>query len=286
MISRFVQGITSAAAPVFIPGIIKQLFHERQAARATSLLGSIQALVPATAPMVGYMLLSIFEWNTSFKFLAVMTIVAALIVFVSGLPDNTCRYRRQGGFIILLQNPVYMRYALSQTLCIGGLMTFVFGAPTVIIFSMHGTLSDFIIMQIMNISAYILAANFSPGLVDQYGSEKIIVIGACIALSSGLALSLYGLINGVNTTLLAILFTPMGLALGIRGPAGFYKAIIVSGENNAIGVALIIFFTFMMTTLGSLATARFISYGLMPLATFVMLMQFFSLLVLIFLPKA
>lgn len=286
VLARFVQGMASAAAPVFIPGFIRELFDERRAVRAIGLLGSIQAVVPAAAPLIGVILLSYFDWSISFKLLAILTFTASGMVMYSKLPEPLHERRASGSFIRLILNPVYLRYALSQALTVGGLVTFVFGAPAVITLSMHGTLDDFIIMQMMNVAGYIIAANVSPGLAEKHGADSIIFVGTSLALLSAIALTGYGLLGGTETIIMAMLFAPMGIALGLRGPTGFYRGIVASGDNSARGAALIIFFTFTMTTLGSLITAHFITYGLIALAAFVMSMHLMSLLILIFLPKS
>lgn len=281
---RFVQGMASAAAPVFIPGFIRELFNERRATRAIGLLGSLQALVPAAAPLVGVILLSLFDWNISFKLLAIVTIAAAMMVMISALPERVQSRCSPGSFTLLLRDPVYLRYALTHALTVGGLVTFVFGAPMIITLTMHGTLNDFIIMQVANIGGYIVAANLSPGLAERYGAEKIIMAGTCLALLSAIALTGYGLLNGADTYILAVLFAPMGIAIGLRGPTGFYKGIVISGENNARGAALIAFFTFTMMTLGSLMSAQFITHGLMALAAIAMVMHFLAVLLLAVIP--
>lgn len=282
--TRFVQGIASAAAPVFVPGFIRELFDERRAARAIGLLGSFQALVPAAAPLVGVLLLTLFDWSISFKLLAILTATAAGMVMILELPERPHCCRSSGNYTSLLRNPLYLRYALTHALTVGGMVTFVFGAPMVITLTMHGTLNNFIIMQVVNISGYIVAANLSARLAERFGADKIIMIGTCLALSSAIAMTGYGLLNGMDTYTLAVLFAPMGIAIGLRGPTGFYRGIVIAGDNNSRGAALIAFFTFTMITLGSLMSAEIISHGLMALAAFVMVIHLLSLLLLFKLP--
>ena len=50
---RFFQGFMSSAPAVIAPGMIRQLFSEVGAVRAISLVGSIESLVPALAPISG-----------------------------------------------------------------------------------------------------------------------------------------------------------------------------------------------------------------------------------------
>ncbi|MGN1290507.1 MAG: MFS transporter, partial [Bradyrhizobium sp.] len=140
---RFVQGVAAAAAPVFGPGIIRQLFDDRGAVRAIGFLGSVESLVPALAPVAGVALLAHFGWQSSFELLALLTALAAILIAVAGLPADERGSGARGGYAQLLTDRVFMRYALSQAMTLGGLIAFVFGAPVVIVGTMGGTLNDF-----------------------------------------------------------------------------------------------------------------------------------------------
>ncbi|WP_179119667.1 MFS transporter [Ensifer adhaerens] len=189
---RFVQGVASAAAPVFGPGLIRQLFSDRAAVRAIGFLGSVESLVPALAPIFGVLLLSHFGWQSSFELLGVLTSLAAVLILVLGLPQEEKSSDMRGSYGQLLTDRVFMRYALSQAMTLGGLLTFVFGAPTVIVASMGGSLNDFIIMQVINISGFIVAANLTARIAERFGAENIILLGTVMAAVSALALLAYG----------------------------------------------------------------------------------------------
>ncbi|CAH0173986.1 MFS transporter [Enterobacter ludwigii] len=285
LILRFTQGMASAAASVFIPGFIRGLFPHRKAARAIGLLGSIQALVPAIAPVVGTLILQFFNWRITFISLGVLTMVLAVMIRFAKGPERNPGQHTPGTYVQLLKNAVYLRYALSQALAVGGLITFVFGAPSVIILSMGGNLNDFILMQMLNVGGYIIAANISPGLAERFSHEKVILAGTLMALLSAFALSGYGFLNGSRAFVMTILFTPMGFALGLRGPVAFYRGIVSAGSNDARGSALMIFLTFITTALGSLITGHFITGGLTPLAMSVTAMFLLSFLLFVLLPK-
>lgn len=285
LILRFIQGMASAAASVFIPGFIRGLFPHRKAARAIGLLGSIQALVPAIAPVVGTLILQFFNWRITFISLGVLTMALAVMIRFAKGPERNPGQHTPGTYVQLLKNAVYLRYALSQALAVGGLITFVFGAPSVIILSMGGNLNDFILMQMLNVGGYIIAANISPGLAERFSHEKVILAGTLMALLSAFALSGYGFLNGSRAFVMTILFTPMGFALGLRGPVAFYRGIVSAGSNDARGSALMIFLTFITTALGSLITGHFITGGLTPLAMSVTAMFLLSFLLFVLLPK-
>lgn len=111
--------------------------------------------------------------------------LAVMIRFAKG-PERNPGQHTPGTYVQLLKNAVYLRYALSQALAVGGLITFVFGAPSVIILSMGGNLNDFILMQMLNVGGYIIAANISPGLAERFSHEKVILAGTLMALAQRL----------------------------------------------------------------------------------------------------
>lgn len=281
---RFIQGVASAAAPVFGPGLIRQLFTDKAAVRAIGFLGSVESLVPALAPIFGVLLLTHFGWQSSFELLGVLTLLAAVLILVLGLPQEEKTSGVRGSYGQLLTDRIFMRYALSQALTLGGLLTFVFGAPTVIVASMDGSLNDFIIMQVINISGFIIVANLTARIAERFGAENIILTGTVMAALSALALLAYGLTGGTNTLMLPLLFTPMAIGLGLRGPIGFYRGILASGANNARGSALIVFFIFMVTTLGTVIAAPIIAAGLAALAFVATAIHLLSVVLLLLLP--
>ncbi|KQX26613.1 hypothetical protein ASD01_23385 [Ensifer sp. Root423] len=281
---RFVQGVASAAAPVFGPGLIRQLFSDKAAVRAIGFLGSVESLVPALAPIFGVLLLLHFGWQSSFELLGVVTMLAAVLILVLGLPREEEPSDTLGSYGQLLTDRVFMRYALSQALTLGGLLTFVFGAPTVIVASMGGSLNDFIIMQVINISGFIIVTNLTARIAERFGAENVILTGTIMAALSALALFAYGLMGGTNTLMLPLLFTPMAIGLGLRGPIGFYRGILASGPNNARGSALIVFFIFMITTLGTVIAAPIIAAGLAALAFVACAIHLLSVALLLLLP--
>src|SRR5690348_16860625 len=71
---RLVQGAAGSAAAVFAPGMVRHLFGGDRAVRALGLLGSIESLVPALAPIAGVWLLDRFGWRASFDLIAALSL--------------------------------------------------------------------------------------------------------------------------------------------------------------------------------------------------------------------
>ena len=77
----------------------------------------------------------------------------------------------------------------------------------------------------------------------------------------------------------------MNLGLGLRGPPGFYQAVVASGNNDSRGAALLILFILGVAAIGTAAVSQFISLGLQPLSLASAFVSVSSLILLIALKK-
>ena len=281
---RAAQGAVAAGPAVFAPGIVRAMFDEAGAIRAIGALGSIESLAPALAPIVGVWLLGLAGWRGSFVVIGGAAFTLAAAIAATRLLPQAAR-RARGSYRRLLADPVYLRYALSQALVLGGLLVFVFGAPAVIVRSLGGALSDFIIMQLCGIASFIVAANLAGRLAARFGAERMIGLGSLICAGGAGGILLYAITGGTDMPVVTLLFVPMNMGLGFRGPPGFFRAVIASGGDDARGAALVILGIMAATAGGTAAVAPFIEQGLVPLATAAFALEAAALLCLALLPK-
>ena len=265
---RFLQGLAGSAAAVFAPGMIRKTYGETGSVRALGLMGSIESVVPALAPVLGAWLLVYFDWRSSFVLIAVVAMALAVIWggFPQLLPREERRQASGSGYVSLLTNPVYQKYAMSMAFTLGGLLVFVFGAPTVITLTMNGSLTDFVVMQVIGIVFFILAANTSGGLAERFGSERLILAGSLLGATGFSLILIYALAGGENPRMLWGLFVISNFGLGLRGPPGFYQAVVAAGDNDARGAALLLLYVLLTAATGTACVAPFIKFGLVPLS--------------------
>lgn len=294
---RLLQGVSAAAGPVFAPGIIRALFSPQGAMRAIGVLGSVESLAPALAPVAGVWLLAVFGWRSSFYLLGIVAVVLAAVVWIlrSAFPPLVAT-ANAGSYLRLLRSAVFLRYALTQALTLGGLLVFVFGAPMVITQSLGGSINDFIVMQVSGITSFILAANLASRLAARFGAEPVIFSGTLISAGGALAILVYSFVyspvpspieiaaDDSSTLLLTLLFVPMNLGLGLRGPPGFYRAIIAAEGDDARGSALVILFVLLIAAFGTALVAPWIDEGLRPLMIGAASLSVASVAVLLLLP--
>ncbi|OWK29987.1 MFS transporter [Sphingomonas mucosissima] len=262
---RAVQGAAAAGPAVFAPAVVKVMFDEARAMRALGLLGSIESLAPALAPIAGAVLLSIGGWKLSFKVLAISAgVLAVLLLATNRLPQVD---RRVGGsYLGLLRDLIFLRYALSQALVLGGLLTFVFGMPAVFVRVLGGSIVDFIVMQVSAIVTFMVAANFAGRAAERFGAERMITLGTMLAAVGSAGQLAYALAGGAETLVITSLFVPVNIGLGLRGPPGFYRAVLASRGDDARGSALVVLGILGAAAIGTALVAPWIEEGTIPLA--------------------
>lgn len=281
---RAVQGAVAAGPAVFAPGIIRAIYDEQHAVRAIGVLGSVESLAPALAPILGAWLLTLGDWRLSFELIggAALALAAAQLALPS-IPQTS--RRTKGGYVVLISDPVFLRYALSQAFVLGGLLVFVFGAPAVIVNGLGGSLTDFIVMQVCGVGGFVLTANFAAGLAQRFGPERMIAIGTWIAAGGATLLFVYAIAGGSSSVMITAAFMPVGIGLGLRGPPGFYRAVEASHGDDARGAALVVLAIMASAAVGTGLVAPFIDKGLAPLAAVALLFQLAAVACLMLLPK-
>lgn len=282
---RFLQGAAASGPAVLAPGLIRSLFSELGSIRAIGAMGSIEALTPGLAPILGAWLFSYYGWQASFTLTAflVAALCALMIVRPKLLPSiGTKENSGPGSYKKLLGNITYLRYALGHAFVLGGLLTFVFSAPAVIVETMNGTIEDFIIMQIVGVSTFIIAANFSGHLVKWFGVERVIMAGTIIALLGASILLGYAVWGENDPGHLKALFWFLNVGLGVRGGPGFVRALSAANGDDDRASALLIFFITMVAAGGTAIIAPFITAGLIALTSAVFAIILPSLLLMIF----
>ncbi|MET0281104.1 MAG: MFS transporter [Steroidobacteraceae bacterium] len=280
---RALQGAAAAGPAVFAPGIVKASFDQRGAVRALGVLGSIEALAPALAPVCGIWLVAAGGWQLTFVVLAGVAALLAAAAGAGGTLVQTAR-RPRGSYAHLLTDTVFLRYALSQALVLGGLLVFVFGMPTVFVHVLQAGMRAFVIMQVCGILSFMLAANFSGHLAERFGVERMIWAGSIMAAAGTLGLLLYGIVDGRSALVVAALFVPLNTGLGLRGPPGFFRAVMAARGDDARGAALVILFILGVTTAGTAGAAPLLLHGIAPLAGMACGLQILALLCLAVLP--
>jgi MFS transporter, DHA1 family, multidrug resistance protein len=279
---RFLQGAAGSAAAVFAPGMLRALYDDVRAVRALALLGSVESLTPALAPVAGLWLLEAFGWTASFNMLAALAVVLAVVIWVARahLPAPAGR-QTPGSYLRLLGKWRFVRQALSQAFTVGALLVFVYGAPTVMTATLGGTIQNFIVMQVAGISLFIITANLVGTLSQRFGAAAMIMSGTVLTALGAAMMCAYAAAGGRNLIAMTLMFLPINMGLGLRGPPGFHAALVATEGDDSRGAAVVVLAMLLTSAIGTAAVAPFILHGLISIAVAATILALAAVLVLV-----
>jgi MFS transporter, DHA1 family, multidrug resistance protein len=284
---RLVQGAAGSAAAVFAPGMLRAAYGDDRAIRVLGALASIEALAPALAPIAGTGLLMLGGWRASFGTLAALALaLAAAIGWRMEFLPVPAVVRRHGGYRTLIGSRAFIAHGLGYAFTLGGLLVFVFGAPSVFVNSLGLDLGAFVALQCSGILCFAVAANLAGRLSELLGPIRLIWMGSLVSAAGAAALLGYSLSGGTRLAVVIGLFTLLNLGLGLRGAPGFHAALQAADGEDARASALIVLAVLAAAALGTAATAPFIGTGLAAIAAGSTLFAFLGLAALAAAPRA
>lgn len=264
---RFLQGVTAAAGATFAPGVVRRVFEGPQAMKAIGLQGSIESLMPALAPIAGAWLLSLGSWRTSFHVMAALALlVAAGVALLPHAAFPPSGHGRGGSYWQVLRNREVARHGLAQACSLAGLLVLVFGMPAVMVTVWGGPLSGFITMQCVGVATFIASVQLAQVLYRRWGEEKVILLGACLSALGCVLILGYALAGGTSALAVTGLWVLVNGGFGLRGPAGFMRAIVAARGDDSRAAALVILAILFSTAGGTVLVAPWITQGLAPVA--------------------
>jgi DHA1 family bicyclomycin/chloramphenicol resistance-like MFS transporter len=162
---RFIQGLGAGVAYVLSLAIISDLYEERERALILSLGGSVTALSPAAAPVLGAYVLEYFNWRTNFSLVSFLGFISLLFI-AFGLPETRSsslkqpfelfeafkRYKR------ILKHRKFIALSCISSLPLCGLWAFFAVSPFVLIECCGMTPKDFGFYTAIGVLAYIFGA--------------------------------------------------------------------------------------------------------------------------------
>ena len=247
------------------------MFSETAAIRVIGLMGSIEAMVPAFAPILGALMIAAWGWTSPAWAAAGVATVSLVAQFLVRLEPASYDQKQRKinwthevkGYVELFYNRRFLGFALSHALMFGALLTYIFSAPQLITQAFDEPIVYFTYMQLMGVAMFVIAANASGLIAKRIGSTGTLWLGQGL-LSVGALGLLIGALAGVSTWWQMVgLMLPFLLGLGIRGGTGIVVALDAAPGYGARAMALILFMAMALSAIGCAAVAPTLADGLL-----------------------
>lgn len=186
---RLLQGFAACVGPVVGRAVVRDLFDGPEAAKAFSLIGTVLAVVPALAPIIGGIIQTRFGWEAAFWALTIAGVVL-LVVTHAALPE-TIRERNPHAlqpvrllriYRDLLSNGHFMGHALTTGLIFSGFFAYFTDAPFLFIGELGLSADLFGFLLVFTVIGYAVG-NFTAGrMAGRMASRTQILIatGFCV----------------------------------------------------------------------------------------------------------
>ncbi|PPQ26996.1 Bcr/CflA family drug resistance efflux transporter [Rhodoblastus sphagnicola] len=226
---RIVQALGACAAVVLSRAMVRDLYHGEKAARMMSTLMSVMAIAPLVAPLAGSQILAFASWRAIFWTL--VACAAAALAALATLPETLPVARRNkeslrtafAAYGRLLGDRRILGFASVGALFYVGLFAYVVGSPFAFIVYHGVTPARYALLFGLGTFGIMAANLLNARLIPQFGSLRLLRIGALAAAVSGIAvavdtrLCLGGLAGLVAPLLVFVASTGLIVANSIAG---------------------------------------------------------------------
>ena len=217
---RLLQALGGAAGPVLGRAIVRDNYGVKDSGRALSHIGSIMALAPAFAPILGGFLAATLGWQSIFWFLAAYGIVS-LAIFLFKVKESAPVAERhpksfkqiRGHYKQLLADQNYVGYMLTGSFSYAGLFAFLSGISFVLIGLYDVTEQQFGWYFLAIVAGFITGTQISARLGERYSHRALILAGAYVLLAAGAMMIV--LVSLENTNAASVIVPMMIFMLGV-----------------------------------------------------------------------
>jgi len=224
IVSRVLQALGGSGGIVLARAIVRDLYSGARAGRELSVMGSVMALAPVIAPVIGGALQTGFGWRSIFFSLVAAGIAGASLVWL--LMPETLKQRAAEpvspatmlkSYRVVARNPAYLAYLAVGSTCYAGLFAWISGASFVLQ-NLYGlTPFNFGVAFALGSFGYMVGATIAARLVLKLGLDATIGLGGCALAAGGLLMVLavaLGLTSAVSLVVpIAIYLAGLGMVL-------------------------------------------------------------------------
>lgn len=283
---RAIQGFAASAGTALAPALLREAGDDSVVVRLTSIVSSMESVLPAMAPILGAWLISVFGWPSTFWFMTIIALLTILafqrLTLPAAPPPDADRPSASVRYWRLLKKRRFMGYQVSHALAFTGLIVFIMASPYLLVTHLGHSTMAFVAMQASLILAFVIVANLAGKLTDHFGIDRVITAGAVFQMISGVAfLSVVvfrpAWLGPVSFTLTML---PMAIGLGFRGGPGFARAMTFCGNHTGSAGGLMMFTAMGMSAVGTQLVAPYLVDGPLALALSIVIFCAVSLLLL------
>jgi DHA1 family bicyclomycin/chloramphenicol resistance-like MFS transporter len=253
MVARFVQGLAGGWAMVTARAVIIDLSRGPQLVRRLNLVAGVGGIAPIVGPLIGAVILQLFNWRVSFWVVAALgaLMIAAVVV---GIPESLPTDRRHRGGLVqlgrtagqVIGHRAFVGYLIVMAFSMG--VTFAYVATSAFILQSMNGISP--IMYSVDFAAnavgLALATLLAARLAGRVPTRIVIAVGLAVTGAAGFLLLAGALWWDTPLVVAVVAFFFLMSAQGLVGPNAGALASAQVPEHPGTGSAILGFLQWTM----------------------------------------
>ncbi len=172
--------------------VLRDVLSQERLAMALSMINGVICVIPVLAPVLGYLILSHFDWRGIF---VAMALVAAISGLVNLLLLKETRPARQPGSgaalpFALLRSPRFMLLSLLTSASVTAILAYVSVSPLILMKEFGFTTEQYSIVMMVMAGVSMSTSFLTPLLLRRLGKQKVLAVAHLSYLLA--ACSLFG----------------------------------------------------------------------------------------------
>lgn len=273
IVARAFQALGGSGGIVLTRAIVRDIYSGAHAGRELSVIGSVMALAPVLAPILGGLIQTAFGWRMTFLALVAAGLIGSAIVW-SLLPETLNKRAAERvsiasmlrSYRVVARNPGYLAYLAITAASYAGLFAWISGSAFVLQ-DLYGLAPfDFGVAFALGSVGYMTGSAIAARLVVGLGVDGVLGLGGCACAAGGLGM-VAAVAAGLTSSMSLVLPMAVYLAgLGMVLPQGIAGAMTPFPERAGAASSL---FGFVQQTLAAICGAAvgwFLGHSAWPLA--------------------
>jgi DHA1 family bicyclomycin/chloramphenicol resistance-like MFS transporter len=273
IVARAFQALGGCGGIVLTRAIVRDIYSGAHAGRELSVIGSVMALAPVLAPIVGGIIQTAFGWRVTFLALVGAGLAGGAIVW-SLLPETlTVRAAERvsiasmlRSYRVVARNPAYLAYLAITSTSYAGLFAWISGSAFVLQ-DLYGLAPfDFGVAFAVGSVGYMGGSAIAARVVVRLGLDGVLGLGACACAAGGLAMTAAVALGFVSSMALVLPMAVYLAGLGLVLPQGIAGAMTPFPERAGAASSLFGFVQQTAAAICGAAVGWFLGQSAWPLA--------------------
>ncbi|MGY3862098.1 MdtL family multidrug efflux MFS transporter [Aeromonas lacus] len=190
-LGRFWQGVGAGALYIMTFTVLRDVLSEERLAMALSMINGVICVIPVLAPVLGYLILSRFQWQGIFVTMALVAALTGLINFLrlkETRPEN-----RLGGAsglpVALLRSPRFMLISLLTSTSVTAILVYVSVSPLILMQEYGFSPEQYSVVMMVMAGVSMSTSFLTPLLLRWLGKQRVLalshlayLLAACLLL--------------------------------------------------------------------------------------------------------